>query len=328
MDNAENDDILKEFNKKEKIKIDLWRQSSQEFYKGRIKVEKGALWNPESDRLPNSTEISSNRGWPTESEERKMKELFIDSFRDKVNGKLGEENQNKAEEVLGFLYGVYLINYITGGLIINKHFDYPSFCKWENGQWQKKTENLDPNNLDDWPININLSDKRSHSEFNDVFGPSILINVATAGYSGQNPNEESLVEKGESVDIVKSWGGLRTREKKTPTISYKMSKNNIAVLAGIEEGHHSLIHHLKNVQGIGVDTSPPLVEPGQKPLNSVPNDWLNFELLYHGAITQEFTASLAKATYVRRYLPEAWTEGYSKYVQVIREKRRELKTSH
>jgi len=314
----------------EQQKYSQWKQSSREYFKDRSKHKGSESWSSNSNRLPTSEEIASQRGWPSESDETKLKRVFFTSFRSAVEKKLGEENLAKVDEVLGLLYGVYLVNYITGGLLINKYFDYYSFQKWDMNQWQFQTANLDPNNLDDWPVVFNMTNSRSSSNYNNLFGISIQIEVGVARYVGHKPYEQQIVSFGEREIIRKSFLGLGRKKVKTPVIQFSISAVDEAVLTGIEEAHHSLLTHLKVVQGIKLDTSALRSNSLIETIDTVDatssiNDYFEFQLMYSASRTKEYAADQCQAIYVRRYLPHTWQEGYQQFIEAIHRKRRSLK---
>lgn len=324
------DSELDEYIKWEEEKYRNWKQSSQEYFKHRTKDKRIELWSPKSNQLPTSEEIASQRGWPSASDETELKRIFFSSFRSIAENKLGEANLAKVDEVLGVLYGVYLLNFITGGLIINKHFDYSSFQKWDIHQWELQTENLDPNKLDDWPIAFGLSDDRSQSTYSNIFGVSISIKVGVARYTGNNPYEQKQIALGEKDEIRKVFLGLGRKKKKVPVIQYSMSAVDEAVLTGIEEAHHSLLSHLRHVQGLDVDISSlrptHLIEVFDRiDANSSSNDSLDYKLLYPASRRVEYAAAQCQAIYVCRYLPQTWKEGYQQFAEAIHNKRRLLK---
>lgn len=324
-------DVIHEMRLKENAKIDDWKKSSRTYYKERGKTPSLETWDPNTGRLPNTEEISANRGWPSREGEEVLKKTFFSSFRQSVLERIGNQNEAKTDEVLGLLYGIYLINYVTGGLIINKHFDYPSFSKWDLCQWKEKTENLDPSNLDNWPIKFNLNSNRCSMDFDDLFGESIRINVGVAGYQGIEPHKSRPFEHGEKAVVDKSFFGLKSKKSFAPIYTYSISPVNEAVLTGIEEAHHALRRHLRHVQGLRIDYSSLIPNSTIEVFDTVrakqsKNDLLDYYLTYHAARTTEFTAELAQSIYVKRYLPDTW-KGYEEYLNAIKKKRVEIKSA-
>ncbi len=322
--------LLQEHWKREDKRIESWKKDAQEYFRvGRKQTDRSAAWEPKSNRLPNAEEISSNRGWPTKEEESELKRIFFENFRPVVLEKI-QGNQAKIEGTLGVLYGIYFFNYIIGGLLINKHFDYSSFEKWENAYWENHLDNLDPNKLEDWPMDIDLNEKRSASISNNFFGPSIQIKVGAARYRSEKPHERTIVELGEKKQKIKSWGGLKSKEIRAPIYKFPMSEVDDAVLTGIEEAHHSLIKYFLIVHGIKVEDADLRSQATIEVIDTViaresANDFLDYKIMYSASRFAEYAADLAQGLYVVKYLPETWESGYKDFIGAIRKKRKELK---
>jgi len=238
------------------------------------------------------------------------------------------DDQAMAEGTLGVLYGIYLLNYITGGLLINKFFDYYSFSKWENMQWSKPCENLDPNCLDDWPIKLCPEKDRSGVCRNNIFAPSIFIEIGAGKYGAENPNHPKNIKLGERVETIKRWKGLKQEKIARPIYQYPLSEVDDAILTGLEEAHHSLVNHFRLVQDKTIGDRDFVPNSVVEVFGSVfaresPNDYLQHALNYSAARHGEFNADLLQANYVRKYLPNTWL-GYKEYIGAIKERRRSL----
>jgi hypothetical protein len=322
--------LLQEHLKREDVKVEAWKQNAQEYLRvSRKQMDRTASWESKSNRLPSVEEIYANRGWPSASEESELKRIFFENFKPIVLEKL-QGDKTKLEGTIGVLYGIYFLNYITGGLLINKYFDYSSFTKWENAQWESHEENLNPNNLEDWPMSIDLEENRSMATFNNFFGLSIKIRVGAARYKSENPHEKKAVELGKRKEKVKKFGGLMSTEIDKPIYKFSMSEVDDAVLTGIEEAHHSLIKYFSHVHGIKAEGADLRSQAVIEVIDAVmarqsENDYLDYKIMYSASRFVEYAADLAQALYVAKYLPEAWTDGYKDYVAAIRKKRSELK---
>ncbi len=322
--------LLQDYRKREDLRIESWQRNAQEYFRiSRKQVDRSVAWRSESNRLPNAEEISSNRGWPSAEEESELKRIFFENFRQIVLEKL-QGDKAKLEGTLGLLYGVYFLNYIIGGLLINKYFDYSSFQKWENSHWESHEENLNPNNLDEWPMKIEIDRKRSASVSDNFFGPSIRIMVGAAKYKSEKPHEKIMVKLGEKKQKIKSWGGLKSKEISVPIYEFPMSEVDEAILTGIEEAHHSLIRYFSLIHGIKVEDGDLRSQATIEVIDTVMaresvNDLLDYKIMYSASRFVEYAADLAQGLYVVKYLPETWESGYKDFIAAIRRKRSELK---
>lgn len=302
-------ELLREYGEQQKKKQADWLEATRKNYRvdrHSTPRKERTLWDPTSERLPTIEEIKDNRGWPSAENEAKLRALFFDTYRDEIASQLKDEaSENATEQTLGVFYGVYLMNFISGGLICNKFFDFSSFQKWELYQWQKKTENLDPNSLQNWPVEIKVDKKRSQVSSNGVFGISICIEIGTQGYTSNTPYEKKHFTLGRKEVITKKFAGLQKKVSYEPEYQYHISEVEDAILTGIEEAHHSIYRHLQIVQEIPIGDRDLISNDRIEVFSSAlarfsENDRLNYYLDYHAARLREYIAKKTQALYVKK----------------------------
>ncbi len=111
--------LLQEQFRKDRERASEWLKEAKNYYRIARKKDRTQerRWDPESGALPTSEEIYANRGWPAPEEEKVLKKIFFHSFRDNVIERLGDQ-RSRVESTLVVLYGIYLMNYVLGGILI------------------------------------------------------------------------------------------------------------------------------------------------------------------------------------------------------------------
>lgn len=260
---------------------------------------------PVINPLPTPEQIRNHHGWPSFEAEQNLRLAFFKHFKPQVEECIFptlELNDNQIDFFLSFFYGIYFINYVTGGQVL-PDIDDRELCQWPYIFTNSVKRFAVGTQTEQFKINVNTVEAFSRDSAPDD------LNEIAAGAHITDESQRAAAE----------------------TILYRNTTREQGILTGIEEGHHMLIAKLRHHPSTRVATHlSRLVENDtysriifSQNLETKPDEYLpNRSIRYRSEVELEFLCVTPQAIYTRRYLPDLWeNRGFKDYVDLVNQDR-------